>query len=153
MLRLVARSSPSSRSVQFALKQCAGAALAAPRRGAHHARPAVTKAEDLRQIGTRDIFTEEHDTFRESVRGFFKNNVEPFHAQWEKDGMVSRELWKEAGSHGLLGVMMPEKYGGLGADALYAAITWEEQGYSGLMGPGFALHSCVARRAGRGGAA
>ncbi len=36
---------------------------------------------------------------------------------------------------------MPEKYGGAGADILYAAVNWEEQSYCGFTGPGWALHS------------
>jgi alkylation response protein AidB-like acyl-CoA dehydrogenase len=47
--------------------------------------------------------------------------------QWEDVGHVPRDLWKSAGENGLLGVTMPEQYGGAAADKLYAAITWEEQ--------------------------
>jgi alkylation response protein AidB-like acyl-CoA dehydrogenase len=67
--------------------------------------------------------------------------VVPHHEQWEKDGNVSRELWKAAGDNGLLGVTVPEEYGGMGLDAKYAAVHWEEQAYSLCTGPGFALHS------------
>ena len=61
--------------------------------------------------------------------------------QWEEDGQISREAWLKAGEYGLLGVLTPEKYGGVEADILYSAIVWEEQSYSGCTGPGFALHS------------
>lgn len=40
---------------------------------------------------------------------------------------MPRDLWKSAGENGLLGVTMPEAYGGAEADKLCAAITWEEQ--------------------------
>jgi alkylation response protein AidB-like acyl-CoA dehydrogenase len=65
--------------------------------------------------------------------------------QWEEDGQISREAWLKAGEYGLLGVLTPEKYGGVEADILYSAIVWEEQSYTGCTGPGFALHSeiCV----------
>lgn len=92
-------------------------------------------------IGTRRIFSEEHDLFRENVRRFFREEVVPYHAQWEKDGQVSRELWEKAGSQGLLGIYTPAEQGGVGGDLLSAAIVWEEQMYCNCSGPGFSLHS------------
>ena len=49
---------------------------------------------------------------------------------------------------GLLGVNCPEDYGGLGADILFAAVSWEEQCYAkgSPTGPGFALHSVLIVR-------
>jgi acyl-CoA dehydrogenase len=41
----------------------------------------------------REIFTEEHETFRDTVRSFIMKEVQPFHEQWEKDGIVSRDVW------------------------------------------------------------
>ena len=41
----------------------------------------------------------------------------------------------------VVGVTMPEEYGGMGLDILYAAVNWEEQSYAGATGPGWALHS------------
>lgn len=79
--------------------------------------------------------------YRELCRNFYKEKVLPFHAQWELDGQVSREVWKQAGELGMLGVTVPEKYGGSGLDALYAAVNWEEQMYAGTSGPGWSLHS------------
>lgn len=49
--------------------------------------------------------------------------------EWEKNGMVSRDAWLEAGELGLLGCTTGEAYGGSGVDARYAAIVWEEQAY------------------------
>lgn len=40
---------------------------------------------------------------------------------------MSREVWEKAGSHGLLGIMIPEEQGGVGGDVFSAAIAWEEQ--------------------------
>ncbi len=45
----------------------------------------------------RDIFTPEHDAFREMVREFIAREVTPHHGQWERDGMVSRDVWLAAG--------------------------------------------------------
>ena len=64
---------------------------------------------------------------RETTRGFFQKHVQPYHAKWEEEGQVTREVWKEAGNLGLLCVTLPEKYGGAGADVLSAAVIWEEQ--------------------------
>ncbi|MZR29325.1 acyl-CoA dehydrogenase family protein [Sneathiella litorea] len=89
----------------------------------------------------RSIFSEEHNIFRESVRRFYEEHIIPHHAQWEKDGQVSRDAWKEAGKQGLLCMPIPEEYGGAGADKLYSIIMMEEQARAGTTGPGFGLHS------------
>lgn len=91
--------------------------------------------------GTRRLFDEDYDMMREMTRKFYENECAPHHEQWEKDGAVSRDLWKSAGANGLLGIPMPEEYGGPGGDILQASIMWEEQGASGFTGPGFAIHS------------
>lgn len=39
---------------------------------------------------------------------------------------MSREVWEKAGEHGLLGILIPEEHGGIGADVFSAAVTWEE---------------------------
>lgn len=104
-------------------------------------RPEPQTATSLLQIGTRKLFTYEHDQFRDACRKFYKKNVEPNHSNWEKDGIVSREVWKQAGEAGMLCVTMPEKYGGVGLDILFAAINWEEQMYANATGPGWFLHS------------
>lgn len=98
-------------------------------------------AASLTQIGTRRIYDSDHDMYRELCRKFYKDNVIPYHAQWEKDGEVSRELWRQAGDAGMLGVTVPEEFGGAGLDILYSSVHWEEQAYAGATGPGFALHS------------
>lgn len=89
----------------------------------------------------RTIFSEEHEMFRESVRRFVEAEIVPHHAQWEKDGKVSREVWLAAGEAGLLCPSVPEAYGGAGGDFLMTAIVAEELALRGTNGPGFALHS------------
>lgn len=83
----------------------------------------------MMDIGTREIFSSEHDMFRQNVRRFFQEEVVPPHSKWEKDGQVSREVWEKAGQNGLLGVNVNEEHGGIGGDVLSTAITWEEQMY------------------------
>lgn len=94
-------------------------------------------------IGTRRIFSAEHDMFRESARQFFAQEVVPHHAAWEEAGEVDRECWLKAGEWGLLGTNTPEEHGGIGGDWLSACIVHEEQGYVNCSGPGFALHSDI----------
>jgi acyl-CoA dehydrogenase len=74
----------------------------------------------------RDIFTEEHDIFREQVRRFVADEIVPKIEQWKRDGITDRETWRLAGEQGFLGANAPEEYGGAGADFLYDAIIMEE---------------------------
>jgi len=106
-------------------------------------RPEPCQASRLTDIGTRRIFSQEHDMFRETVRKFFQEEVIPYHAQWEKDGQVSRDLWLKAGKLGLLGVTTPEEYGGPGGDRMSEIIVIEEQSYSNCSGPGFGMHGLI----------
>lgn len=89
----------------------------------------------------RSLFREEHEMFRDSVRKFMEREVVPYHAQWEKDGIVPRELWRKAGEQGLLCCTVPEEYGGLGLDYLFDVIVFEELWRVGASGPGFLIHT------------
>jgi len=91
----------------------------------------------------RTLFDDGHESFRETVRRFIAKEIEPHYAQWEKDGIVSREVWLKAGDAGLLCTWVPEEYGGAGADFLYGAIVIEEMGRSGYAGVAFHLHSDI----------
>ena len=74
-------------------------------------------------------YGEELEMFRDSVRAFFKAELEPRVARFEKDG-TDREFWKAAGAAGLLGVFVPEEFGGPGADPLAILVVSEELGRS-----------------------
>jgi alkylation response protein AidB-like acyl-CoA dehydrogenase len=75
----------------------------------------------------RDIFTSDHEAFRDMVRSFIAAEIAPYHEQWERDGCVSREVWLAAGKAGLLGIDMDERYGGGGnADYRYYLVMNEE---------------------------
>ncbi len=88
----------------------------------------------------RELFNEEHDAFRDMVRKFIDNEIAPNHAAWERDGIVSRELWLKAGAAGMLCCTIPEEYGGAGADYLFDVVVFEEMARSGFTGPGFMIH-------------
>ena len=89
----------------------------------------------------RSLFREEHEIFRRSVRKFVEREIVPFHAQWEHDGVVPRELWLKAGAEGLLCCTVPEEYGGLGLDYLFDVVVFEEVWRVGASGPGFLIHT------------
>ncbi|MFD6204012.1 acyl-CoA dehydrogenase family protein [Streptomyces rubiginosohelvolus] len=92
----------------------------------------------------RQIFTEEHDAFRETVRAFLAKEVLPFYEQWERDGIVSREAWLAAGRAGLLGLAVPEEYGGGGSDDFrYSAVLAEEFTRAGAAGLAIGLHNDI----------
>ncbi|MET8050779.1 acyl-CoA dehydrogenase family protein [Streptosporangium sp. NPDC005286] len=92
----------------------------------------------------RDLFEEEHQLFRETVREFLAREVAPHHAQWEKDGIVPREVWKKAGEIGMFGFGVPEEFGGAGiTDFRYNAVISEEVISTGASGLGFSLHNDV----------
>jgi alkylation response protein AidB-like acyl-CoA dehydrogenase len=92
----------------------------------------------------RDIFGPDHDAFRDMVRVFIAREVTPYHEQWERDGVVSREVWRAAGRAGLLGIDVDKKYGGGGdPDYRYYLILDEELARAGATGPGFAVHNDI----------
>jgi acyl-CoA dehydrogenase len=77
----------------------------------------------------REIYGEEHDLFREQFRRFVRSEVEPFVAQWNRDGITPRSIWKRMGEEGYLGANQPTEYGGAGGDFLYDAVIMEELAY------------------------
>ena len=74
----------------------------------------------------RDIFSPDHEIFREQFRKFADKEIAPKVAQWNERGMSDRETWRKAGAAGFLGANQPVEYGGAGGDFLYDAIVIEE---------------------------
>jgi len=91
----------------------------------------------------RNLYDSDHEMFRDSLRKFIEAEAMPHHEQWEKDGMVSDEIWLKAGDQGFLCPMIPEEYGGVGTDFLYNCIVNEEIGRSGCTGLGWTLHNDI----------
>lgn len=96
----------------------------------------------MQDLTTRTIYREDHELLRAQARRFFEREVVPFHAQWERDGIVPKEVWRKAGREGLLNPMLPEPYGG-GGDFGHAAVLLEEIARAGASGLGFPLHSDI----------
>ncbi|MCT9090192.1 acyl-CoA dehydrogenase family protein [Streptomyces sp. ASQP_92] len=92
----------------------------------------------------RQIFSAEHEAFRDTVRTFLAKEVLPHYEQWEKDGIVSRQAWLAAGKQGLLGLAVPEEYGGGGqSDFRYSAVLAEEFTRAGAAGLALGLHNDI----------
>ncbi len=94
----------------------------------------------------RTLYADEHEQFRSAFRSWLDKEVVPNHEQYERDGITPRELWLAAGSHGFLGLTVPEQYGGGGTDDYrFAAVMQEEVSYTGVIGSanGFTLHNDI----------
>ena len=87
----------------------------------------------------RTIYTEDHEAFRASVREFLDRQVRPHVEEHAEAKALPRDLWLEAGKQGLLGLEVPERYGGSEArDYRFNAVLTEE-----LAGVNMALASCL----------
>jgi len=94
----------------------------------------------------RTIFETEHDIFRESVEHFVDSQILPFHAQWSEAGKVDKVMFRAAGAQGLLGMAIPESFGGGGVDDFrYNAVIDEAVTASGAAASGvcITLHNDV----------
>lgn len=91
----------------------------------------------------REVMRPDHEIFRRSVRHFIETQIVPHHAQWERDGIVPRPVWRAAGEAGLLLPCIPDGYGGAGGDFGHSAVVIEELARVNATGPGFALHSDI----------
>jgi isovaleryl-CoA dehydrogenase len=80
--------------------------------------------------------TQEHAMLRETLRSFVETEVEPQAHEHDRKEMFNLPLFRKLGELGLLGLTVPEAYGGSGMDALAATLVHEELSYSD---PGFCL--------------
>jgi alkylation response protein AidB-like acyl-CoA dehydrogenase len=55
----------------------------------------------------RDLFTEDHEAFRELARDFIQKEVVPAYPEWEKGGRMPRGVFKQMGGLGMLGMAIP----------------------------------------------
>jgi alkylation response protein AidB-like acyl-CoA dehydrogenase len=88
----------------------------------------------------RGIFTEEQDSYRESFARFLAAEAVPQYAQWERDGIVPRELYAKAAAHGFAAMSVPERHGGAGVDDFrFNVVIGEEAALAGVWGFGLGL--------------
>lgn len=96
----------------------------------------------MQDLIQRTVYREDHEQFRDAVRNFFDKEIVPNLAEWERQGIVPKEVWRKAGREGLLNTMLPEPYGG-GGDFGHAAVLIEEVGRTNATALGFPLHSDI----------
>lgn len=71
-------------------------------------------------------FTEEHEAFRRTVRQYVEKELEPHALEWDHAGIFPREVFKQCGELGFLGINHDPKYGGSGLDYWYVTVFAEE---------------------------
>ncbi|MDI1463045.1 acyl-CoA dehydrogenase family protein [Catellatospora sp. KI3] len=85
----------------------------------------------------------DHDALAETVATFFSREVTPREQEFAAQGHTDRELYRRAGALGLLGLSVPEEYGGGGGDFSHETVLFEQQTYSGDASLGLAVHSGI----------
>jgi len=94
----------------------------------------------------RRIFDDDHEAFRESVRGWLTKEVAPKYELWEQEGIVPREVFAAAGANGFIATQAPEEYGGAGVDDFRFNVVLSEECFRlalGGFGVGLTLHNDV----------
>jgi alkylation response protein AidB-like acyl-CoA dehydrogenase len=97
----------------------------------------------------RGLFEDVHEDFRASFRTFLQREVigeEGRYGEWERAGIVPREVYARAGAGGFLGMAVPERYGGAGVeDFRFNLIVGEETQRLGVgsLGLGLTLHNDI----------
>lgn len=75
------------------------------------------------------VYNETHMELRETVREFVKRKIQPIASRIDTEDYFPEEIFKEMGRLGLLGITVPEEYGGSGMDYAAQALVEEELGY------------------------
>jgi acyl-CoA dehydrogenase len=91
----------------------------------------------------RDIFSPEHELFREQFRRFAEREIAPKVESWNRAGMSDRESWRRMGEAGFLGAHAPVEYGGAGGDFLFDVVVMEEMAWHRAHGLMMSLHSDI----------
>jgi acyl-CoA dehydrogenase len=76
------------------------------------------------------FFSAEHESLRDTIRRFIAERVLPQADAWEQAGFVPREVLREMGALGLLGIRYPARFGGSELDTLATVVLAEELGRS-----------------------
>ncbi|MDV7090491.1 acyl-CoA dehydrogenase family protein [Rhodococcus opacus] len=94
----------------------------------------------------RTFFDTDHEAYREVVREFLTREVEPHYERWETDRLIDRSAWLAAGRSGIIGLAVPEAYGGSGVtDYRFRNVVSEEIARTATtsFGGGIATHDDV----------
>jgi long-chain-acyl-CoA dehydrogenase len=94
----------------------------------------------------RNLYEAEHEALGETAREFIDRHVRPREADFIKARQIPRDVWVEAGKQGLLGLQVPEEYGGggVGDDYRFTAVVGEQlSGFSVALGSSYGIHADV----------
>ncbi|MFD1812208.1 acyl-CoA dehydrogenase family protein [Rhodococcus gannanensis] len=90
----------------------------------------------------RTVFNEDHEAYRKTIRDFIEKEVAPYHHEWEDQGHPPREFYNKLGELGVLGVEVPEEYGGGGETSLkWAFVAMEEASRAGVSFGNASVHT------------
>ena len=81
----------------------------------------------------REIFSDEHEHFRDEFRRFADAEIVPHISEWNENGICDPSAWRKMGEAGYLGANAPEEYGGAGADFLFNVVVMEDCCAAGTM--------------------
>jgi alkylation response protein AidB-like acyl-CoA dehydrogenase len=88
----------------------------------------------------REHYDDDHLAFGEAFRAFADKEIVPNYLDWEEAGITPREVFREAGRSGFLGMSIPEEYGGGGVDDFrFNQILDEQIADAGITGSGLGL--------------
>ena len=87
---------------------------------------------------------EEIAIYRDAVGKFFEQHAPQKRVEkWRENGQVDREFWTEAGQAGILGMTVPEEYGGHGGDFRHDLVVLDQQAEKGVDGFAASLHNVI----------
>lgn len=87
--------------------------------------------------------TDQHRELRSHAAEFLRKESTPHQDRWAEQHMVDREFWNKLGDAGLLGVDLPEEYGGLAGDFGLSAVIAEELALAQDSASGWVVHSPI----------
>jgi acyl-CoA dehydrogenase len=94
----------------------------------------------------RNLYNEDHEAFRSVIRDFIESEVVPVHDKWEKQGHVDRDFYYKLGELGVLGINVPEEYGGAGEHSYkFTAVISEEIARAGVSFGAWGIHENLVR--------
>ncbi|MGI5219260.1 acyl-CoA dehydrogenase family protein [Nocardia sp. CA-290969] len=93
----------------------------------------------------RSLYGGDHHAFADAARRFVDRSILPRHDEIIEQKYIPRDVWREAGRHGFLGLEVPESYGGGGAEdfRFNAILTEELSRVSVAMASAFGIHSDI----------
>src|SRR4051795_2609305 len=102
----------------------------------------LLQASDASSVFTPEQLTEEHRLIGRTAQEFVDNEILPLLDRLEtKDWALARDLVRRGADLGLLGVDVPEAYGGLGLDKVTSLVVSEKLARSASFGATFGAHA------------